>query len=278
MPHVVDGKIDIAELTDARIDEAESAVAAVVSEAQGIREALSKWGFKLPYPLTATNRRWALHPKHLRADTSYDDGFVFRSTTGRHISFWNYRSTISVGYSGKYASYYQNVHIEPDGEGVKRVYTQMYWMAFLGEGMTALARYLNMQGASMPELALAIANRMYTSGQFSPQHLMKPPQIYYDSHYYDMVPDEERWAFPDSLRPLKGNVDFCLAKEKHADGTFIPLTVNLGSDRIIIGILRRDDRSQHFMPLSSDLLPFWEGAKLLAKADPDDNGYLARVI
>ncbi len=286
---IVDGQgLTSEEFTDDRADEVTSMVNAVVSEARGLSsyQAQSVWKEDLPYDVPSTaGEFWFMHPMRRGDEFSYDEGVVFKSQAGKHVSLWNdkYKPTIGVGYSGKYATAYQKVRIDKKGDGGG--YTSNYFMSFVDLGIHALARRFDRAmwepDLFMCNLAMALAHLVYVTGPYSRQQLMKPPQMRCDGVDHDLVAEVAGGflGFPHSLSRDNKELSISISKEEtpSAAGT-ISARVDLVHDRILMHISRRRDHPTPLMPLGSDLSELWEGARILAQADPDDGGYLASIM
>ncbi len=269
MPVVGGDEVRLVRVGDGNSHHMRNAVQAVLEEGKAIRETAQGWDPGLWTSLESTGGRWGITEK------DRGKGYVLRSSYGRHISFWDYRSTVGIGYSGSKATCYQNVYLEGDG----RLHTLDYSIKFFRDGARSLARYLDMRDASMGELALAVANLIYSSMDSDSRDESYIPRIQTPKNEYEVKLQDGGIAIPSSIGVPGEEIHFYLDREEieHVGAT-LPVVVGAYVDRLTVHIHRRHDRSERLMPLPSDLLPLWEGAKFLAMSDPDDGGYLAQII
>jgi len=288
------GRELVAPLIDKNADEVRVMIRSVVSEAQEVRDNLAKWGRKLPHPLVATASDWTLYPSLYRVDEPYKDAFVFKGPMGQHVAFHDDPKRIKVGWSGKLASCYQGMDLTPDrGDEGEHVYTNNYAMVFRGGGLKALDTYLGLEAPSLSERVLAVANRVYFSEQFPPEHLLDPIEMsyMYSSGKWDKDTltltrkwggmSEGKWDFRDDASALIKNARsymVSLSHEQQGDFGTVPLYIDGSEDRLKIDVHRRHDTGETLMPLRPTLLELWEGAKLLTNIDPNDDGYMTRIL
>lgn len=271
------GKIKVARVDEESCGHMEMAVSCLLSEGHAIRATAHKWDPALSTAIESTGGRWTIE------DMYKGGGYVLKSALGKHLGFHNYRRTFGIGYSGRYASCYQNVYLDNNGSGKNRLHTLNYYFAFRDQKLSALARYLGLNHPTMAKTALALANLVYSSIGPDSRDESFTPQVSVGKNKYDMILEGGNLSIPeavlpDEVRPRR-DIHFQLDREEipHV-GTAIPLNVHTSSSRLIINMHRRHDRSDALMPLPPDLLPLWEGAKFLAMADPDDGGYLAKIM
>lgn len=194
---------------------------------------------------------------------------------------------MGIGWSGRDASCYMSVSSGTRRDGADEIRTGYYEMIFRGEGLQVLAAKLELEGASLTELALALTNLVYFSGQYERDQLLDPVQLStwdngtQKSTEHELVLTDGKWHYPDErIEKIAPDVsyDFSLAHEEQIDARTIPVWLKLGADWISVGIFRRVDSPDNLMPLVSALLPLWETAKELAQANPDDDDYLVKSM
>jgi hypothetical protein len=257
------------------------------------------WDYELPYTLPATSGEWTVHPMRWRDEPvtadkgvirrSYNAGVVLRSRGGKHVAFWRDgpdggEVTVGVGNAGKYAVAYQNARIElPErvGEGKADAFTESYFMRFVGLGMQALKQRVCFTyggDAWMAYTALGVANAIYLQRLHSSETSTKIPRMSCDGRDYELIEKGGKLTFPSSFTPSNRELSISLSDVKTPHDGRIDANITLGRDSLLIDINRGDNHTESHLRLGQSIVTLWEGAQILANADPDDGGYLAGIM